>query len=347
MKQNSESTWDDRTIQQLVSYEALFKLIAEIQPLEDIKEISRQVAKQWKYFANVACFHLVVKKGEIFLVIDGFRGEADVTEVTSLTPWDAYHFESQLPCLIHMEDLQDNPAPPVHLMNKGIAEIEILPFLRLGICIGVINIAARHRPFDELDHKFNRIFSSHFTYRIYDILLRQQSINVLRDKATHDALTGLLNRGAIMERIDTVFKVSKRTKDSLSVILVDIDHFKKINDSYGHLVGDEVLRDVSRRLQAQTRDSDQLGRYGGEEFLFMLYPCSSDKVDIASERFRQAIADHPIILENGDPSGINVTISLGTATVRNSDPNIEALLKRADEALYYSKSSGRNRVTIG
>jgi diguanylate cyclase (GGDEF)-like protein len=348
MNLNSKAQWSDRTVQQLVSYEALFKLIDEIQPLEDIGEISKLVARQWKYFANVACWRLVVPKDVGFLIIDGFRGDARITDALELSPWDAHHLDRRLPRRIRMTDPMEGPEAPEHLAGKAIAEIEVLPFERAGRCIGVLSVAARHEPFTELDNRFIRIFGSHFTDRISDLLLRRRAMEALLNRATRDGLTGLLNRGTIIERLDMLLGLSRRTMEPISVILADIDFFKAVNDNHGHLVGDEVLCKVSQRLQSQTRVADQLGRYGGEEFLFVLYPCNSNQASIAAERFRRAVADEPTPIGNDGSNGIRVTISLGTATsVGQAEPGRESLLKRADEALYRSKTSGRNRVTVG
>lgn len=336
----------DRTAQQLVSYEAIFKLLDEIQPLEDIADISNRVAKQWKYFANVACWHLFLPVGDTYKVIDGYRGTAQVADLPFPSPWDSYHFQSQLPRLIRRADPIDGPEPPEHFMDRAIVEIQVLPFVRVSRCIGILSVAARNEPFSELDNKFIRIFGSHFTDRVFDILLRKQSLDVLRNKATYDALTGLLNRGAIIERLEMHLELSRRTKEPLSVIIADIDYFKHVNDGYGHLAGDEVLREVARRLSAQTRHADHLGRYGGEEFLFVLYPCGADSVLIAAERFRKAISDQPIRTGTEDGESIPVTISLGSATTKD-DIKPDSLLKRADDALYVSKRAGRDRSTIG
>jgi diguanylate cyclase (GGDEF)-like protein len=347
MLQETNSVPNNRTAQQLVCYEALFKLLDEIQPLEDIAEISSRVAKQWKYFANVASWHLVISIENGFKAIDGYRGEAKVTDVSALCPWDSHFFQLQLPRLLDAAEFGDGPEPPDHLVDKATVEIQVLPFVRLGRCIGLLSVSVRKQPFTELDNKFIRIFGSHFADRVFDILLRKHSLNALLNRATYDALTGLLNRGAILERLEMLGGLSRRTQEPLSVIIADIDHFKDINDRWGHLTGDAVLREVSRRLQTQTRQSDHVGRYGGEEFLFVLYPCGADNVMIAAERFRRAIADDPVIIADQAPRGIRVTISLGVATSSQGDFNQAALLARADAALYASKRAGRDRATIG
>lgn len=339
---------NEHLAQQLVRYEALFKLLDDIQTLDDIEAISRHIAAQWKYFANVAVWRLVVSKDSGFQVIDGFRGEAHVADMPVLSPWDEHHWKLQRPRLARMADPLEGPSPPEHLVGKAIIEIEALPFMRMGRCIGLLSVAARHEPFSELDYKFIRIFGSYFADRIFDILLRRQATEALINKATRDALTDLLNRGAIIERLGNQLALSRRAGKPLSVIIADIDFFKVINDSHGHLAGDAVLREVSRRLQAQTLSGDSVGRYGGEEFLFVLYPCSAEEVVKAAERFRRAIAEAPVVIGGDVPKDIKVTISLGTSSaVGQEDARMEALLKQADDALYYSKASGRNRVTAG
>lgn len=332
--------------QQLVRYEALFALLDGIQTLDDIEAIARCIAVRWKYFANATNWRLVVPDDSGFQVIDGFRGEARVTVAPALSPWDEHHRKLLIPRLIRMADPWEGPTPPEHLTGKAITEIEVLPFARTGRRIGVLSVAARHRPFSDLDKKFVRIFGSHFADRVSDILLRRQATEALIDKAARDALTGLLNRGAIIEQLGDRLALAKRFGKPLGVILADIDFFKAINDSHGHLAGDEVLRAVSGRLRAQALSGDSVGRYGGEEFLFVLYPCGADEVAKAAERFRRAIAEFPVAIGGDPPKSLNVTISLGaSSTSGQEDARPEALLKQADDALYRSKADGRNRVT--
>ncbi len=348
MDTNLTSPWQERTTQQLVRYEAVFKLLDEIQQTESIEEIARRVARHWKYFANVTCWRLLLPKDEGFQVIDGARGEAHLANVRTLDAWDAWHLSHQKPRLVRPAELIEPPFPPEHLAGKAITDIQVLPFVRLGQCTGLLSAAARHEPFNELDVKFIRLFGSHLTDRLSSIELRRQAMNALVDKASRDALTGLLNRGAIIERLDTQLAHAAACGEPLSIILADIDFFKVINDSHGHLTGDEVLREVSRRLRAHTFSSDSLGRYGGEEFLFVLYPCGAEDVEQAAERLRRIIAENPIKIGAEPPQALTVTISLGTASIRgHARPRLEELIKRADDALYQSKGAGRNRVTIG
>lgn len=345
---NSGSHWAERAVQQLVRYEALFKLLDDIQMLEDVAAISRAVSRQWKYFASVPSWRLVVANSEGFEVIDGSRGEAQVTGVRVLSDWDAYYWQLQRPSLFRVADPLQGPPPPEFLAGKAVIEIMVLPFARMGYCIALLSAAARHEPFSDLDSKFIRIFGSHFADRVSDILLRARTNRVLIDKATKDGLTGLLNRSAIIERLHSLLALSAHSGQPLSLILCDIDFFKVINDSHGHLAGDKVLREVARRLDAQIRSGDSLGRYGGEEFLAVFYPCAAAEVEQAAERFRRVIAETPFAIEADASGDLTVTISLGTScSAGGENPRVEDLLKRADDALYRSKARGRNRVTAG
>ncbi|WP_319476754.1 GGDEF domain-containing protein [Marispirochaeta aestuarii] len=337
--------WKNRTTQQLVSYEALFKLIDEIHPLEDILEIAQKVARQWKYFANVASWRLVVRNDDTFTVIDGVRGEAGIETVQLLSSWDAHFMQRKIPTVYPVKELPDSPSVPEHFLNKGISEISVIPFVKMDTCYAVLTISARHEPFSEIDKKFIRIFSSHFSSLVHNILMQRRNTDMLINKASHDSLTGILNRGAIMERLDIYFRLSKRTKESISIIIADIDHFKHINDTYGHMAGDKALKAVSDILRTKTRDSDHLGRYGGEEFLFVLYSCKSNEALLASERIRSAVEEYPITIPQiTDP--IRLTMSFGISTITEHDDTPDSLVSRADEALYKAKNAGRNRCFL-
>lgn len=345
---DTASRWAELTVQHLVRYEALFKLLDEIQTFEEIEAIAKRVSNQWKYFANVTSWRMVVPKGNGFQVVDGFRGEGHVAEVQALSPWDEHHAKLQRPRLIRLAEPLDGPTPPEHLAGRGLVEIEVQAFTRPDRLVGLLSAAALHQPFSDLDKKFIRIFGSHLADRISDILLRRQAMEALTLKATRDQLTGLLSRGTILDRLTTQFALARRTGEPLSVIMVDIDHFKAINDRHGHLVGDEVLREVARCLQCVTRESDSLGRYGGEEFLVVLYPCGAKGVPKAAERFRRSIETAPIPLVGTAPGNLEVTISIGTATTEGrDDSDMQLLIKRADDALYQAKAGGRNRVAAG
>ena len=345
MTLNTDVKWNDRTAQQLVSYEALFKLIDEIHPLEDIDAIAQCAAGQWKYFANVCAWRLIVQIDDTYTVIDAYRGKAAVLSVSDLSSWDTHFMRNRKPVLYKITALPENPAVPDHLGGNGISEIWVLPFVKMNTCYALLTVSARHEPFTDIDKKFIRIFGSHFSSLVYNILMQQRLTNRLVNKANHDFLTGVLNRGAVMERLEMLFRLAARTKDPLSVIIADIDHFKHINDTYGHQAGDKVLVEVSHTLRLQTRDTDLLGRYGGEEFIFVLYACCSKEALQAAERRRTAIEQMEAFIPD-KKEAIKVTMSFGIANLIDSDTSIESLIARADTALYEAKNNGRNRCVV-
>jgi diguanylate cyclase (GGDEF)-like protein len=165
----------------------------------------------------------------------------------------------------------------------------------------------------------------------------------MRDQATHDALTGSWNRRAFVEIIQREIERARRENSSFALLMLDLDHFKQINDTMGHQTGDRVLQEVTRRVQSVIRTYDSVGRYGGEEFLVLVpgYDCQL-ALDMG-ERIRLSISTKPFAV---DPHPITLTISIGIACIA-SDPDVENLIHRADGALYRAKTEGRNCCKLG
>jgi two-component system cell cycle response regulator len=166
---------------------------------------------------------------------------------------------------------------------------------------------------------------------------------ILRAQATHDSLTGLWNRGAILDMLQNELARSQRSRQSMAVIMADLDHFKNVNDTYGHLVGDRVLRDSALSMQTAIRSYDSIGRYGGEEFLIVAPGCELAEAGQIAERLREAVANKTTKLDSG--VALEITTSLGVAAT-NGNLNSEELLRAADDALYEAKRRGRNAVTV-
>lgn len=167
----------------------------------------------------------------------------------------------------------------------------------------------------------------------------------MRFKATHDALTSLWNRAGILTLLRAEFSRATRHQTPLSLLVCDIDLFKKINDTYGHPVGDEVLQQVSRYLRDLVRPEDCVGRFGGEEFLIVLADCDRTTLDARANQIREEISRVPFLTQEGP---VSVSLSFGAITV---DPpcdaaDLDLYVKKADAALYRAKAAGRNCVVF-
>jgi len=166
-----------------------------------------------------------------------------------------------------------------------------------------------------------------------------QEINVrLLEQATRDGMTGLRNYRAFIERLHEEFSRSRRRNDTLTLMLLDIDHFKTYNDNFGHPAGDEVLRQVADILESQARTGDMVARYGGEEFAMLLPNTGYRESCAIADRMCKAIADAPWLQRP-------ITISIGVTSTTPEVADVATLIDRADVALYYSKDEGRNRST--
>jgi diguanylate cyclase (GGDEF)-like protein len=166
----------------------------------------------------------------------------------------------------------------------------------------------------------------------------------MRFKAMHDALTSLWNRGMILELLGRELSRSRREHVSTAILLCDLDHFKSVNDTFGHLAGDEVLRETARRLLSSVRSYDFVGRYGGEEFLVVLNNCDPAFGFVRAEQIRKTIEQSPVQTSNGV---VPVTMSVGVLLSHEWGVRpVEALLQEVDIALYAAKAAGRNCVKV-
>jgi len=166
----------------------------------------------------------------------------------------------------------------------------------------------------------------------------------LRDQATRDSLTRLWNRSSILTELSRELARSERDARPMGVVIVDLDHFKHINDTYGHLAGDAVLREAARRMQGSIRQYDSIGRYGGEEFLILFPGCGEDESYSLADRLRKQLAQTEMSVND---SKLRVTASFGVTVAQPGEIYTqETLIRKADEALYIAKKSGRNRVEL-
>ncbi|MBU1001551.1 MAG: diguanylate cyclase [Proteobacteria bacterium] len=178
---------------------------------------------------------------------------------------------------------------------------------------------------------------------IHDISKRKRMETQLRELATKDSLTKISNRRYFMERAHDEIIRSRRYGSPLSVLMIDIDDFKVVNDSHGHALGDEVLKAMTKACLKTLRETDIFGRIGGEEFAATLINTDTQVAQDIAERLRAVLATTQVLAES---TPVNFTVSIGVTTMTKDDASVEALLKRADNAMYEAKRSGRNRVVI-
>jgi two-component system, cell cycle response regulator len=198
------------------------------------------------------------------------------------------------------------------------------------------------KPFN-IHEFFARVRVGQRMIRLQDRLLAAQE--ALRFQATHDPLTGIWNRGALFELLHAEAERVQRKASSLSLFLIDLNNFKRVNDEFGHLAGDAILHQVAQRLSAAVRLYDIVGRYGGEEFIVAAAELQSERPHQFAERLRLAVSSSPACTSH---ASVSVTVSIGVATSDSSgECSIEKLIQTADAALYVAKRNGRNRVAMG
>lgn len=201
---------------------------------------------------------------------------------------------------------------------------EIRPFMGTigSVIAGFQNLRSRHEAEQEL-------------YRA------QQK---LRQMATHDQLTGIMNRASILESIENGLGAADTLSSPVSLLFVDVDHFKTVNDTHGHDAGDHVLKEIAQSIDEVMRPSDSLGRYGGEEFLVHLQNCPEVTALQIAERIRAQVEDHEFHTPDGKTK-LDVTISIGVASTELGARDVDELIKQADLGVYKAKGEGRNRIS--
>jgi diguanylate cyclase (GGDEF)-like protein len=193
------------------------------------------------------------------------------------------------------------------------------------------------KPFDPLELKARLLVGK----RILELQEKLVSANsALHFAATHDFLTRIWNRAEILAFLKRELARARRDQTTVGVMLVDVDHFKKVNDQYGHQAGDSVLQEIARRFSHCVREYDGIGRYGGEEFLLILTGCDMEVTLRRANEIRIAVCGEPVPWPQGS---IAVSVSMGVSVAEPSE-DIELLLRRTDAALYQAKKNGRNRV---
>ena len=214
----------------------------------------------------------------------------------------------------------------------------VLPLTRGDQVLGAVTLAAaRPQQYPAQTREMLRVISHHVGVSLQNARMYQS----MEERATTDGLTGLTNHRAFQERLAQLHALAERTQQKYAIILTDIDHFKSINDTYGHPIGDQVLKRVAAVFAGRARKVDIVARYGGEEFVLVLPDTDGEGAVHFANRLREEIAELAMTSEHGT---FKITISMGVAEFPSDGRERLALIERADQALYYCKEHGRNRV---
>jgi diguanylate cyclase (GGDEF)-like protein len=236
--------------------------------------------------------------------------------------------------------------PGMRLFHRAVASVLLLfvSFLAVRLAYALFSPGLTgsfvQDPFQAFAFLAAMIFGFFLTMALAVMMFREKQLE-LRDQARTDPLTGMRNRQSMDQIAEREIMLADRTGQSLSMILFDIDHFKRINDDHGHQVGDQVLRSVAACIGRAIRSGDTAFRFGGEEFLVLLPGADADQAAQVAERMRKSIAESPVDL--GDRV-IRLTASFGVVQWRTGREDWDGLIKRADQALYQAKHGGRDRV---
>lgn len=235
----------------------------------------------------------------------------------------ATHETASIPVMLLTEG-PPTEANILEMLEHGVMDILSKPISKTLLCAKVKAVCERSRAQRELKSK----------------------LQYALEHAAHDALTGLFNRRYFERRLKEEHAHAKRHKRPFALVMIDLDHFKLVNDTYGHAAGDRVLRHVGKVISGQLREDDVSCRYGGEEFVLLLRGTTEDAARIVADRLRQNLAARPIAL-GAKNKLCNVTCSAGVAAADHQNDFAEDVVARADAALYRAKRSGRNRVESG
>jgi diguanylate cyclase (GGDEF)-like protein len=232
------------------------------------------------------------------------------------------------------------------LAPPAMPSLVVLPLSVHDRPLGTLVLGSRRRgAFNDTVRSTLEVLASHMAVS----LSNARMVRRLEELATMDGLTGLLNKRAMLEEATQKITSAKRFGRKLSVLVTDIDHFKKVNDTYGHDAGDVIIKGLGDILRRAKRTTDAVARFGGEEFVVICEETDARGAMLLAERVREELAKttfHVGKASGGVPVGVNVTCSIGVATFPDSGGGWDELFKAADEALYVSKRSGRNQSNV-
>ncbi|PCI17283.1 MAG: diguanylate cyclase [Piscirickettsiaceae bacterium] len=321
--------------------------------LNSLQELTQHILQdvQLAFSLDSLCLVLSDKDADVkqFLSEDGFHFE-DYSNLLLLSDVNVFKSKLGLSHRIMLGASADVLADefwPAGATKPAV--VAILPLVRRGVCLGCLVLGSNE------EERFQPAMDTYFLERLSKVLsvCMENTVNYeqLRRSSLFDTLTGVNNRRFFEQRLQEEILRSLRTADSLTCLFIDIDFFKKVNDSFGHQVGDLALKHVADSLKSQLRSNDILARYGGEEFVALLPTATEVKGKDVAERMRACIESSPIEILDGKM--LKMTVSIGTSTFvvakagAHKEVAGEELIKVADKALYKAKNSGRNKVFSG
>jgi diguanylate cyclase (GGDEF)-like protein len=319
------------------SLRILYRESARYGEILDIEEVSSRVVRSAEEISGARALLFLKQKRGYAVVPPSGKGR--------ITRWKGSLLGRVIETgeAVYRSDLSRDslPALPEGLNIEGeIISVIFIPMFHEDETVGVLTVLSSERD----------AFTSHL-FELLKVLAAQASLSIsnallheeIRMLALTDGLTGLYNHRHFQERLSEEFKKAERFSEPLSLILTDIDHFKKVNDTYGHPAGDMVLKGFSGIIRETVREIDIPARYGGEEFAIMALKADADEARKIAERIRKRVEAHRF---EADGVSIGVTVSLGIASYPRDASSREELIERADQALYKAKESGRNRTVL-
>lgn len=269
----------------------------------------------------------------------GFTGEEDPLDSTISARNPQYEAinRNRMPIFLSNASAY-KPFEPLGPLNAGKSWLGV-PLLGRGQVLGYLSIYSDHPGIYESGQtRLAEIFANEASIAIENARLFQK----VQQLAITDELTGAYNRRYFFELLDLELARSRRYNHSISLLMIDIDHFKSVNDRYGHATGDQVLKSVCAQIDQTVRESDSLGRYGGEEFILLLPETPLDRAVEVAERLRRMVENTKMRVDGVE---ISVTLSIGAAAIGPDSKDSDSLVQSADRAMYQAKEAGRNRVS--
>ncbi len=311
---------------------------------QDGDELYRHLTMHIAQAANAeVCFILLYDKGSNRMVAQTPGYGIDPDQLASITyevtpeirsAWD---FKTQ-GALLCNDPQSDQRIVRELIRPLGFYNLIAVPFFFQGRVTGLIVVANKPRWLTHEDARLLSVFANHTSIAVANLSFYQE----IQQLAVRDGLTSLHNYRYFRQQIERIVQQARRYGSPLSMLMIDLDNFKTYNDSYGHLKGDLILKEVAALLLAHTRASDLVARYGGEEFAVLLPETSEEHAHSVAEKIRQVIEEHPFALTAGELPR-SLTISVGVASALG-ESSADVLIQRADEALYCAKEAGKNRV---